>query len=310
MTEIHSSPSEQDAIVRIEKLSRAFGKKQALTDVDLTVPKGAVFGLVGENGAGKTTIIKHILGLLKAQQGRVRVFHLDPVTDPVAVLGRIGYLSEDRDIPEWMTISQLMRYNQAFYNDWDRRWDTEFAKSLCEQFELNPSQKVKELSRGQLARTGLVIALAHRPELLILDEPSSGLDPLVRRDILTAIIRTVADDGRTVLFSSHLLDEVERVADWVAMIHHGRVVLSDLLVDVLQNHHRVLLRYTQPQATAPDLPGALSCHGERTEWTVLCNGGADALKNAAQESGAEVIDEGTPTLDEIFMARAKTAATR
>lgn len=263
-----------NAVVQIEQLSRSFGKKQALTNVDLTIPKGAVFGLVGENGAGKTTIIKHILGLLKAKQGRVRVFDLDPVTDPVAVLGQIGYLSEDRDMPEWMTIAQLMRYNQAFYDDWDRKWDAVYARSLCEQFELNPQQKVKQLSRGQLARTGLVLALAHRPDLLILDEPSSGLDPLVRRDILTAIIRTVADEGRTVLFSSHLLDEVERVADWVAMIHQGQVVLSDPLADVLQSHHRVLLRYPQPQATTPNLPGAISCQGEQSEWTVLCNGGA------------------------------------
>ncbi len=290
-----------EVIVEIDRLSRRFGTKQALVDVSLRVERGSVFGLVGENGAGKTTLIKHILGLLKAKQGSVRVFQRDPVHDPVGVLGRIGYLSEDRDLPDWMTVAQLMRYNQAFFPAWDER----FANQLRAQFELDPKQEVKRLSRGQRARVGLLIALAHRPDLLILDEPSSGLDPVVRRDILSAIIRTVAEEGRTVLFSSHLLDEVERVADWVAIIHDGRVGLSAPLPEILQSHRRLVLRFTVPQPARPDLPGVISCQGEGREWTVLCNGGLEELRTAAASAGATVVDEDTPTLDEIFLARAK-----
>ncbi len=258
-----------EGIVQFDRLSRNFGANQALNEVTLSVERGSVFGLVGENGAGKTTLIRHALGLLKAQQGSVRVFQLDPVQHPKDVLGRIGYLSEDRDLPNWMTIAQLMRYNQAFY----RGWDETFANQLRDQFELDPKQQIKQLSRGQRARAGLLIALAHRPDLLILDEPSSGLDPVVRRDILSAIIRTVADEGRTVLFSSHLLEEVERVADRVAMIHDGRVGLSGPLPEILQNHRRLVLRFESPQPTEPKLPGAISCQGAGREWTVLCNGG-------------------------------------
>ena len=221
-TSPHRTSPDPDVIVEIDHLSRSFGSRQALVDVTQRIERGVVFGLVGENGAGKTTLIKHLLGLLKPTHGSVRVFGLDPVRDPVGVLGRIGYLSEDRDLPEWMTIAQLMRYNQAFYPAWDER----FADELRDQFELDPKQQIKRLSRGQRARAGLLVALAHRPDLLILDEPSSGLDPVVRNDILSAIIRTVADEGRTVLFSSHLLDEVERVADRVTFLHQGRVALE------------------------------------------------------------------------------------
>jgi ABC-2 type transport system ATP-binding protein len=153
---------------------------------------------------------------------------------------------------------------------------------------------------------GLLVALAHRPELLILDEPSSGLDPVVRRDILSAIIRTVADEGRTVLFSSHLLEEVERVADRVAMIHSGRVGLSGPLTEILQEHKRLVLWFEMPQPAQPTLPGVISCQGTGREWTVLCNGGVEELQAAASKYGAQIVDEGTPTLDEIFLARASS----
>jgi ABC-2 type transport system ATP-binding protein len=198
-------PSASPPIVEIQRLTRQFGNKTALDDVSLTVPRGGVFGLIGGNGAGKTTLIKHLLGMLKTQSGGVRVFGLDPVQNPVGTLGRIGYLSEDRDLPNWMRVGELMRYTQAFFPNWDER----YAEELREAFDLDAKARVKNLSRGLRARAGLLIALAHRPELLVLDEPSSGLDPVVRRDILGAIIRTIADEGRTVLFSSHLLDEVE-----------------------------------------------------------------------------------------------------
>ncbi len=291
-----------DVIVEFDRLSRNFGAKQALNEVTLCVERGSVFGLVGENGAGKTTLIRHVLGLFKAQQGSVRVFQLDPVQHPKDVLGRIGYLSEDRDLPDWMTVAQLIRYNQAFY----RGWDEMFANQLQDQFELDPMQQVKQLSRGQRARAGLLIALAHRPDLLILDEPSSGLDPVVRRDILSAIIRTVADEGRTVLFSSHLLEEVERVADSVAMIHKGRIGLSGPLLEILQQHKRLVLRFESPQPAQPKLPGVISYQGAGCEWTVLCNGGLEELRAAASKCGAQIVEEDTPTLDEIFLARASS----
>ncbi len=223
-----------ESVFNVSELTRRFGTKTALSSVSLSMPRGAVYGLVGANGAGKTTLIKHILGLLRAEGGSVRVFCLDPVTNPVAVLSRIGYLSEENDVPGWMRVDELIRYSRAFYP----AWDDAYAEELRQAFALDPAARIRNLSKGQKARVGLLIALAHRPELLVLDEPSSGLDPIVRRDILGAVIRTIADEGRTVLFSSHLLEEVEQVADHVTMIDEGKIVLSGPL-DAIRESHRI-----------------------------------------------------------------------
>jgi ABC-2 type transport system ATP-binding protein len=294
------SPSSSDAVLAITGLSRHFGSKRAIENVSLFIPRGSVFGLVGENGAGKTTLIKHILGLLKAESGAVRVFGSDPVTDCVGVLSRVGYLSEHRDLPAWMRVDELLRYTRAFYPG----WDDQYAEELRRQFGLDAATRVRNLSQGQQAKAGLLVALAFRPELLVLDEPSSGLDPVVRRDILEAIIRTVAEEGRTVLFSSHLLDEVERVSDQLAMMHQGRLVLCGPLDQIKAAHRRLLVRFPAPRGAAPHFAEALSISGSGREWTVLSNGGKSELASSIARLGGSIIDEQTPTLDEIFVARA------
>jgi ABC-2 type transport system ATP-binding protein len=221
-----------ESVITVSDLTRRFGATKALDSVSVSVSRGVVHGLVGANGAGKTTLIKHILGLLRAESGSVRVFGDDPVADPVGVLSRIGYLSEENDLPGWMRLDELIRYSRAFYP----AWDDAYAEELRQAFALDPLARIKNLSKGQKARAGLLVALAHRPELLVLDEPSSGLDPIVRRDILGAVMRTIAHEGRTVLFSSHLLDEVEQVADHVTMISNGTIVLSAPLSEIKESH--------------------------------------------------------------------------
>jgi ABC-2 type transport system ATP-binding protein len=285
-------------VVEITDLSRSFGSKRALDRVSLQVRRGRVFGLIGANGAGKTTLIKHLLGRLKAESGAVRVFGFDPVADPVAVLSRVGFLSENRDMPAWMRVDELLRYMAAFYP----KWDTAYAGELLREFSLDPRAKIKTLSRGETAKAGLLVALAYRPELLLLDEPSSGLDPSVRRDILEAIIRTVADEGRTVFFSSHLLEEVERVADDVAMMFNGKVVLAGALDDVKESHHRLVLRFDSPQPAAPKVAGVLSITGSGQEWTAICNGQRDEAVAAVARAGGRVVAQDSPSLDEIFVA--------
>jgi ABC-2 type transport system ATP-binding protein len=297
MQETHLSAS--PPVVDIRRLTRRFGTTTALDDVSLAIRRGGVFGLIGNNGAGKTTLIKHIMGMFRAQTGTVRVFNLDPVQNPVGTLGRIGYLSEDRDLPDWMRVGELMRYTQAFFPTWDEA----YAEELREMFELDALARVKSLSRGQRARAGLLTALAHRPELLVLDEPSSGLDPIVRRDILGAIIRTIADEGRTVLFSSHLLDEVERVADEVALIHRGRILLAAAMDEIKDTHRRVTLRFEEPVDRPPTLVGTISYAGTGAEWTYVCNGESQQLRRAAEAIGATVVDDTALSLDEIFVSR-------
>jgi ABC-2 type transport system ATP-binding protein len=219
-------------VIAVSDLTRRFGARVVLSSVSLLIPGGGVYGMVGANGAGKTTLIRHLLGLLRAEKGSVQVFGRDPVTDPVGVLSRIGYLSEENDLPGWMRVDELMRYSRAFHPG----WDDGYAGELRAMFALDPAARIATLSKGQKARAGLVVALAYRPELLVLDEPSSGLDPIVRRDILGAVLRTIAGEGRTVLFSSHLLQEVEQVADHVTVIRQGKVVVSAPLKEVRDAH--------------------------------------------------------------------------
>ena len=290
----------RELMVTVTNLTRRFGAKTALNDVSLEVPRGCVFGLVGENGAGKSTLIKHLLGLWRAEQGSVRVFGLDPVAEPVAVLGRIGYLSEQPDLPGWMRVSELLRYMRAFYP----RWDTRYAEQLRSQFELALDVRVKALSKGQRARLGLIAAEAHRPDLLILDEPSSGLDPIVRRDILEAIIRTVTDEGRTVVFSSHLLDEVERVSDQLAMLHQGSLKLCAPLEEIKAHHRRVSLRFDTPRTEPPAVAGAIRVQGAGREWTVISDARRTHAPAMAQHLGAVIVEDAAASLDEIFVAHA------
>lgn len=295
------SPSSAEAVVAVTDLSRRFGSKTVLDNVSLYAPRGSVFGLVGENGAGKTTLIKHILGLLRAEAGSVRIFDMDPVKESVSVLGRIGYLSEQPDLPGWMRVDELIRYTQAFYP----KWDPALAEEMRKTFGLDPSARVRTLSKGQRAKAGLLLAQAHRPDLLLLDEPSSGLDPVVRRDILEAVIRTVADEGRTVFFSSHLLEEIERVSDHIAMLHQGKLVLCGPLDEIKSRHRRVTLHFDRPLTTRPAFPGALTLTGNGKEWTVISSG--ENSQSEWASAGARIIDESGPSLNEIFVAHVGAA---
>jgi ABC-2 type transport system ATP-binding protein len=197
-----------------------------------------------------------------------------------------------------------MHYCRAFYPGWD---DT-YAEELRQTFELSPKARVGSLSKGQRTRAGLLCALAYRPELLVLDEPSSGLDPLVRRDILEAIVRTIAEEGRTVLFSSHLLDEVERMSDHVALIHQGRMVFSAELDDLKETHRCLTVRFDEPRSQPPALAGVLAWEGAGQEWTAVYRGCPDDLAAAVADTGAAIVADRVPSLDEIFVAQVGSPA--
>ncbi len=288
----------QQTIIDIQSLERKFDNKKALDDVNIQIKKGQVFGIVGENGAGKTTLIKHILGLYKAQKGSVSVFGLDPVKSPKKVLSRIGYLSEEPDLPDWMTIPQFMNYMSSFYDSWDKG----YAEQLIKLFDIDANKKIKELSKGQKARIGLCAAQAHRPDLLLLDEPSSGLDPIVRKEILTAVIRTVVDEGRTVVLSSHLLDEIERVCDHLVMFSKGKVLISESMQTVLQNHFRVTVRSSENQQW-DQFQEIYQSNLNNGEWELHCFGIEQQLTQNMQQNGIEIIDKQILTLNEIFISR-------
>jgi len=286
-----------ESVVEVTNLSRQFGDTMALEGISLRVQPGLVYGLVGANGAGKTTLIKHLLGSLRAQQGSVRVFGMDPVRNPVEVLRRIGYLSENRDMPEWMRVDELMRFTAAYYPN----WDTAYASELLETFALDASKKIKHLSKGTRAQAGLIAAVAHRPDLLLLDEPSTGLDAVVRRDILNEIIRAVANDGRTAIFSSHLLGEVEMMSDYVFMIDGGKLVVEGSLDAIKAQHQQLSVRYAGE--APPPIEGILSAQRQGDTWSIVCKGEAELVHAALQEHAVEVIKSRHASLQEIFVAR-------
>ena len=208
--------------ITVQALSKRFGRRLAVEDLTFEVPQGSVCGFLGRNGAGKSTAMRMMMNLLDPSAGSVTLLGLDSRRDHAALMRRVGYVSESPVLYEWMKVRELARFTAEFYPQWNRRRVDE----LFDRFAIDREQKVRHLSRGTQAQLALALALGGDPELLILDEPATGLDVLVRRDFLESIIQLIQQEGRTVLFSSHLLHEVERVADQVVILDRGRLVRS------------------------------------------------------------------------------------
>ena len=208
--------------IRVEGLSRRFGGLRAVNNLSFQVAPGRVCGFLGRNGSGKTTTIRLLLGLLRPSGGKAQLLGLDAQHHRAELMRRVGYVGETPVMPEWMTVREVADFTGSFYGT----WDCGRVNTLLERFQLNPQQKVGHLSRGMNAQLALVLALGHNPELLILDEPATGLDVLVRRSFLEGIIDVIQQEGRTVLMSSHLVHEVERVADQIVVVEGGKLVTS------------------------------------------------------------------------------------
>ena len=230
------------AIIRTEQLNKSYGPHRGIIDVDLEVTQGEVFGFLGPNGAGKTTTIRTILDLIRPTSGRAFVFGIESTVDPVAIHRRVGYVPGEFTLYDRLTGSQTLTY----FANLRGGVDPAYQAALIERFDVDPSRRFKEYSKGNKQKIGLVVALQHQPELLILDEPTSGLDPLVQQAFYS-LVREAREEGRTVFLSSHILSEVERTCDRVAIIRDGRLVKVDS-VDGLRDlaHHQVELRFGGP----------------------------------------------------------------
>ncbi|QDU91637.1 ABC transporter ATP-binding protein YtrB [Pirellulimonas nuda] len=209
-----------EPVIDLQGVSKSFGRTRVLDGLSLRVERGQTFAFLGRNGAGKTTTIRLLMGLLKRDDGAVRVLGLDPQTAPLKLRARVGYLAEDQTMYGWMTVEELVRFTAAFYPTWDH----DLALRRLREFELPLRTKVGRLSKGQKVRVGLVLALAHRPELVVLDDPALGLDPIMRKQFNRDLVSHMQGAGTTIFYSSHLLDEVEPVADAVAILDAGRLV--------------------------------------------------------------------------------------
>jgi ABC-2 type transport system ATP-binding protein len=287
--------------IAIHNFTRRFGKSFAVRDLSLTVPQGSIFGLLGRNGAGKTTTIRTLLNLLPPTSGRLEVLGLDSVRDSLRIRQRTGYLPERTQAYGWMTVDELLRFNGAFYP----AWDAALAAKLVRELALPGSRRMAALSRGMQAKLGLVLALAARPELLILDDPTSGLDPVVRAEFLEAMIANVQAEGGTVFFSSHLLHELERIVDEVAILHEGRLLLQ-ATPDALKERYKKL-RVVYPLEVPERFPvEGLVRHQRNGHQAVLTVSRFDSAQLAAlRAGGAETVEVIDLSLEEIFVENLK-----
>lgn len=283
--------------VRVSGLVKRFGSRAVLDRVDLDVPRGQVIGLLGLNGSGKSTLIKCLLGLLRADEGSATVLGTAAWHLADREKARIGYVPQEATLYPWLTVRQTVAYVSSFYSSWDRAWGEE----LLRRWDLPLGHRVGPLSVGQKQKLALVLALGHRPELLILDEPVASLDPVARRWFLETVLETAADGAGTVLFSTHITSDLERVASHVALLREGKVTFHDE-IDVLKD--RVKRLRIEAQADLPadlHLPGMLRQEVRGRQALVTVDGVDAALVAGVRERFAAEVIVDNLNLEEIFL---------
>jgi ABC-2 type transport system ATP-binding protein len=282
--------------IHAENLRKHFGQREVLRGVSLDVAAGSIFGFLGLNGAGKTTLIRILLGLSRADAGQCSVGGIDPSVDALAVRAGIGYMAENQTMYGWMQVGQLIEWVSRFYPT----WDPALATSLRDQMRLDGDEKVGALSKGQTSRLALLLALAHRPNLVVLDDPTLGLDPIARRDLLRDVIGQLQDRGATVFFSSHLLYEIEPICDRVAILHEGRIIKCAAVDELREKVKRIVLKPADA-ARAPELPGVLDFQAQDGQWSLTVEG-VDAVRPALASISRGDLTVMDLNLDEIFEA--------
>lgn len=284
-----------DAAIVMDRLTKSYGAAPVLKDLSLSIPEGQTFALLGRNGAGKTTAIRILLGLLSADSGSVRVAGLDPAREPIAVRKKVGYLAEDQVMYGWMTPTELCHFLSAFYPTWDHAW----ANECLTRFDIPPYAKIGRLSKGQSVKLGLAVAMAHRPPIVILDDPALGLDPIARKEFNRDLVEHLQASGSTVLYSSHLLAEVEAVADGVAILDRGTIVRTSPTEELREQVKLVLVERAALSGIEPP-NGLLDVRGDGSRVSLVVDAAPAFVEELSLRSvDHEVVDL---TLDEIFAA--------
>ncbi|QDV19119.1 putative ABC transporter ATP-binding protein YxlF [Gimesia panareensis] len=242
-----------DVIIRTENLCKQFQKKRVLAGLDFQVGAGEVVGMLGSNGSGKTTLLKCILGLLKVTSGSSSVFGQDSWDLDASAKARIGYVSQDFALLPWMTVQGLTEYTGAFYD----RWDQEFVNLLLNKWKLDQTERVGTLSGGQRQKLAVIVALGHRPDLLVLDEPVASLDPAARRQFLQSLIEFTENEAHTILFSSHITSDLERIASHVAFLVDGKIRFKSELDSLKNQVKRIRITAAENLPPSLGLPGTL-----------------------------------------------------
>ena len=294
------------SVIETEKLTKFYGPHRGIVDVDLSVEEGEIYGFLGPNGAGKTTTIRLLLDLIRPTSGRASVFGIETTVDPVAIHRRVGYLPGEFALFDRLTGGETI----AYFANHRGGVDPQYQADLVARFDLDPSRRFKEYSKGNMQKGGLVSALQHRPDLLVLDEPTSGLDPLVQQTFFALLRETVAE-GRSAFLSSHILDEVERTCDRVAIVRDGRLVAVDR-VEALRGlaHHEVDLRFAAPVPASAfaSLPGVSDVVALDDRLTMRVTGSMAPVVEAAAGRGLIDFETREPSLEQTFLAQYGRAA--
>ena len=288
-------------VISTEGIEVWFRGCHALQRIDLVVPQGTVFALLGENGAGKTTLMRVLTGFLKPTSGSCQVLGKDPTREALEIRRRVGYVSDQPALYDWMRVGEIGWFAASFYPE----GFTERYREAIERYEVPGDRKIRHLSKGQRAKVALALALAHDPELLILDEPTSGVDPLVRREFLESMLDRVAT-GRTVLLSSHQISEVERVADQVAILHEGQLSINEPLQQLRDSVSEVIVTLEDPLLALPRLETPAQVLSEQTEGRqrrLIVRDFQDEMRVDLQaRAGVSGVRVRSATLDDVFVA--------
>ena len=278
-------------------LTKRFGDKLAVDGLDLRIPAGTVFGFIGPNGAGKSTTIKMLMGMLRKTAGDARVLGVDISDRAERIKQRIGYVPELHYMYRWMRVRDVIGFCRSLYET----WNDSLCADLLKLFELDTKKRIRHLSKGMVAKLALLLAIAHEPELLILDEPTSGLDPLIREEFLDGVLRTICERQKTVLFSSHTLSDVQRLADTVGIIHEGRLLAHCPTEELLVGTKRIraVLHDGCSPGTPPD--GTIWQRFQRREWLLTVRGFSPAtLEYLRQTYPVDSVDVSDLSLEDVF----------
>jgi ABC-2 type transport system ATP-binding protein len=294
------------AVVDVDRVAFNYGRVQALRDVTFSIPRGALYALLGPNGSGKTTLLQILMGLRRARSGHATMFGVDSASLSIADRARIGYIAEGQALPDWMRLEQLEAYLAPLYDSWDK----DLARTLRDRFALDPSRKIKTLSRGEQMKAALLCALAPRPTLLVMDEPFTGMDALVKDELVNGLLETSGAEGWTVLLCSHDIGELDLLADWVGFLDRGHMAISEPMQTLRDRFKRVDVSWA---GTMPPLDSLISKdwysveRGDQRLRFVATIAPTDAAERdlAARFAGASRLEVREATLREIFVALAR-----
>ena len=304
------SPAVKDAVVEINGLTKRYRGKAVVDKLSLSIPRGSVYGLIGPNGAGKSTTLKSLMRLIKISSGSASILGHDVHSDFQAVKSRLGYVPETHHIYRWMKVKRVIAFTRSFYPG----WNDEFCNQMLQMMELDPDKKVKQLSKGMLAKLALLLAVSHEPELLVLDEPLSGLDPIVRDEFIDGVLKTICERDTTVIFSSHTIGDVQRLADSVGILFNGQLLVDDATDLIVSNTKQIQVVMDDMRSIPrldwlPDSVVHQSVSGRELTLTVAGHS-EELLARVRREFPEGQVSVSGMNLEDIFKAHIRGAKTR